>query len=114
MCVVSGRWLAILALWLLLTSYGLAQSTSPQPGPWYFAVSGDSRNCGDIVMPAIAEQVRKDGALFYWHLGDYRAIYDFDQDFLQTHPKGNISSYEESAWQDFIDRQIEPFGNLPI
>jgi hypothetical protein len=42
-----------------------------------FAVSGDSRNCGDIAMPAIAAGVRKDGAQFYWHLGDYRAIYDF-------------------------------------
>jgi hypothetical protein len=26
--------------------------------PWHFAVSGDSRNCGDVVMPAIAEKVR--------------------------------------------------------
>jgi len=45
---------------------------------WKFAVSGDSRNCGDIVMPAIAAGVHKSGAVFYWHLGDFRAIYTFD------------------------------------
>jgi hypothetical protein len=46
--------------------------------PWTFAVSGDSRNCGDVVMPAIAAGVHQDQAAFYWHLGDFRAIYDFD------------------------------------
>src|SRR6266478_8883658 len=46
---------------------------------WSFAVSGDSRNCGDIVMPGIAEGVRADKAQFYWHLGDYRANYGFDR-----------------------------------
>ncbi len=50
------------------------------PQPWTFAVSGDSRNCGDIVMPAISAGVRNDGARFYWHLGDFRAIYNFDED----------------------------------
>ncbi len=51
------------------------------PAPVFkFAVSGDSRNCGDIVMPAIAASVLKSGANFYWHLGDFRAIYDFDED----------------------------------
>ena len=28
------------------------------PVPWTFAVSGDSRNCGDFVMPAIAAKVK--------------------------------------------------------
>lgn len=49
---------------------------------WSFAVSGDSRNCGDIVMPGIAAGVRADNAQLCWHLGDYRANYDFDQDLL--------------------------------
>src|SRR5579871_4058678 len=49
-------------------------------GTWSFAVSGDSRNCGDLVMPAIAAGVKADHAEFYWHLGDYRAIYTFDED----------------------------------
>src|SRR5690242_17514672 len=30
--------------------------------PWTFAVSGDSRNCGNIVMPAIAEGAKRDHA----------------------------------------------------
>ncbi len=81
---------------------------------WWFAVSGDSRNCGDVVMPAIAKRAREDSASFYWHLGDFRAIYDFDQDFRQTHPKASISDYETSAWPDFIEQQLAPFGDLPV
>ena len=53
-------------------------------------------------MPAIAKNSRAEGATFYWHLGDFRAIYDFDQDYRQLHPKANILQYESSAWPDFI------------
>jgi hypothetical protein len=60
----------------------LAPLSSSAQGTWRFAVSGDSRNCGDVVMPSIARGARKDGAKFYWHLGDFRAIYDFDPDML--------------------------------
>jgi len=92
-----------------------AQSPAKGDGAaWHFAVSGDSRNCGDVVMPAIAEKVRQEGAAFYWHLGDYRAIYDFDQDFRQRNPKASISTYENEAWQDFIEQQLQPFGDLPV
>jgi len=67
-----------------------AQRRTPTPAPpkpaasksWKFVVSGDSRNCGDVVMPAIAAGAAANGAQFYWHLGDFRAIYDFDEDFL--------------------------------
>jgi Calcineurin-like phosphoesterase len=93
-------------------SASFAQSTTASA--WSFAVSGDSRNCGDIVMPAIAERVKRDGAEFYWHLGDYRAIYDFDADYRQLHPKSNIADYENNAWQDFIEHQLEPFDPLPV
>jgi hypothetical protein len=81
---------------------------------WRFAISGDSRNCGDVVMPAIAHKVAADGAVFYWHLGDYRAIYDFDQDFRQAHPNTNIINYESAAWPDFIQQQLVPFEGLPV
>lgn len=81
---------------------------------WRFAISGDSRNCGDVVMPAIAHRVSADGAAFYWHLGDYRAIYDFDQDFRQAHPNTNIINYESAAWPDFIQQQLVPFEGLPV
>ena len=78
---------------------------------WKFAVSGDSRNCGDIVMPAIAAAVRLNKPQFYWHLGDFRAIYTFDEDFRTP---ANISDYEARAWPDFIEHQLERFGKIPV
>lgn len=92
----------------LLTGSALAQTNS---GVWTFAVSGDSRNCGDVVMPAIAAGVRASGAEFYWHLGDFRAIYTFDEDMG---PQTNIAAYEARAWPDFIAGQIAGFGELPV
>jgi len=98
----------------------LAAPLAAQNGSWKFAVSGDSRNCGDIVMPAIAAGVLHDGASFYWHLGDFRAIYTFDEDLvppaalnLSMKPL-NIISYETGAWPDFIVHQLAGFGNLPV
>jgi hypothetical protein len=82
---------------------------------WTFVVSGDSRNCGDVVMPAIAAGTHRDRAAFYWHLGDFRAIYDFDQDYrqLQTAPPV-ISDYERNAWDDFIQNQLVPFADTHV
>src|ERR1017187_10448724 len=106
----------------LWVAFALAAPLAAQnpPGSWKFAVSGDSRNCGDIVMPAIAAGVLHDGAGFYWHLGDFRAIYTFDEDMapppalnLPTTPL-NIIGYETGAWPDFIAHQLAPFGNLPV
>jgi len=106
----------ILALTLVLcaTASSAAQEQPNSAATWKFAVSGDSRNCGDIVMPAIAQGVRRDGASFYWHLGDYRAIYTFDEDYLHTHPASTISNYLAAAWPDFIQHQLQPFGDLPV
>jgi hypothetical protein len=102
----------------LVIPFVFAQSNSAQEAKssetWHFAVSGDSRNCGDVVMPTIANNVRADRAAFYWHLGDYRAIYDFDQDIKARNPTINVITYESSAWKDFIDRQLKPFGELPV
>jgi len=98
----------------------LLTGLSAQTPAWKFAVSGDSRNCGDIVMPAIAAGVLESQAQFYWHLGDFRAIYTFDEDLvppaslhLATKPL-NIIDYETGAWPDFIAHQLAPFGSLPI
>src|ERR1700690_549588 len=92
----------------------------PATGTWKFAVSGDSRNCGDIVMPAIASGVLASRSEFYWHLGDFRAIYTFDEDMvppaklaLPTKPL-IIIDYETGAWADFIARQLAPFGTLTV
>ena len=101
----------------------LIRSEAPAPskfvplkeGTWRFIVSGDSRNCGDIVMPAIAAQgIEKYQPAFYWHLGDLRAIYKVDEDMAAAAQKAgqhlSCESYHKAAWQDFIDHQIVPFG----
>ena len=108
---------ALVLLWGLLAATSVVaqhQAAGDGSGVWTFAVSGDSRNCGDIVMPAIAAGVRKDGAEFYWHLGDYRAIAAIDEDYRSTHPKASISQYFADAWPDFIQHQLTPFGDLPV
>jgi hypothetical protein len=96
-------------------------ATPPPPKAgetWHFAVSGDSRNCGDVVMPTIAQGVAHDRAHFYWHLGDLRAIYDFDEDMLKNASLANkhltIKDYEDTAWQDFNRNQTVPFGGIPF
>jgi hypothetical protein len=104
----------MLAVLLILCATASVKAQPNSAGSWSFAVSGDSRNCGDIVMPAIAQGVRRDGAAFYWHLGDYRAIYTFDEDYLHTHPASTISDYLAAAWPDFIQHQLKPFGDLPV
>jgi len=101
-------------LFFLMLTSALAQPQESSGYFWRFAVSGDSRNCGDVVMPAIAKIAQEEHVSFYWHLGDYRAIYDFDQDFRQMHPEAGIASYEAAAWPDFIEEQLKPFGNLPV
>ena len=90
----------------VFTSY--SQNSNQQ---WQFAVSGDSRNCGDVVMPTIAKDISSNNGQFYWHLGDLRWISDFDEDIKQrTGAKPiSISTYENTAWQDFIENQINTF-----
>jgi hypothetical protein len=98
----------LLCLSLLLTSFSFAQMK--------FAVSGDSRNCGDVIMPLIAADAQKNGAQFYWHLGDLRAMYDIDQDMQMRagQPHMTITEYADAAWPDFIDNQIAAFGTMPF
>lgn len=97
----------------------IATSLHAQDGVWHFAVSGDSRNCGDIVVPAIAADATAKGAQFYWHLGDLRAIYDFDVDIVKAKdragkPPLTISAYEQLAWNDYIQHQLAAFGDMPV
>jgi hypothetical protein len=86
--------------------------------PWSFVVSGDSRNCGDVIMPTIAAGASRDHAAFYWHLGDLRAIYKIDEDMQQIATlRGKpltIYDYRAQAWDDFRDNQIAPFGDMPF
>ncbi len=70
-------------------------------------------------MPAIAKSAAANHAAFYWHLGDFRAIYRFDQDYWQLHKPAdpsaaNIAAYLAGAWPDFIEHQLRPFGSMPV
>jgi hypothetical protein len=112
---------------LLLSNAALAAG-----GSWYFAVSGDSRDCGDLVMPKIARDVEsrraETPAEFYWHLGDLRGMYRIDCDMLKRkYPKydcaarpaaglqlNDFNEYLKNAWDDFIRQQIKPFGATPF
>lgn len=112
-------WGTILAAGLLLMmAPACPAQTRPPQGTWQFAVSGDSRNCGDVVMPGIAAQVLERQAVFYWHLGDFRRISDFDED-MQHQPEHRAKplttmDYRNEAWDDFLKNQIAPFGALPV
>ena len=92
--------------------------TVPLAGSWRFIVSGDSRNCGDVIMPAIAAHSAQFSPSFYWHLGDLRAIYKIDEDmaFAASNHGQELAcaDYHQRAWSDFIENQIMPFGHLPF
>src|ERR1700688_4533571 len=95
-----------------------AGAQQPASGAWRFLVSGDSRNCGDVVMPGIAETARKNQAAFYWHLGDLRLTTNFDEDIVHQ-PEHiakplTITDYESIEWADYIESQIGPFGSIPF
>jgi len=101
---------------------------------WYFAVSGDSRDCGDVIMPKIAQTIEHSRAQtpveFYWHLGGLRAMGRIDCDIakrrnpaFQCQPdKRNANEitakektdYQSIAWDDFIQHQVSPFGATPF
>lgn len=85
---------------------------------WNFAVAGDSRNCGDIIMPAIAASAAQNHAEFYWHLGDLRKISGIDEDFKQKATldgwSPSMEQYHEKAWDDFAESQVKPFEPMPF
>jgi Calcineurin-like phosphoesterase len=108
------------ALHSLLTLTALAMvfaNAQTAVSPWTFAVSGDSRNCGDFVMPAIAAKVMAENDKFYWHLGDFRWISSPDQDLVAMLPSGSQLSkpeYQQRAWDDFLEHQMAAFGSFPV
>jgi len=106
-----GRWVTVA---LLIAVSSMPARAASRPAPWAFIVSGDSRNCGDVVMPSIAAGAHASRARFYWHLGDLRFIRDFDQDFRQLNPNATIAEYLAAAWIDAQRNQLEPFGTMPV
>ncbi len=114
------KMIKLAVLTALLASAATAQTSHHQQKTpdWNFAVSGDSRNCGDVVMPSIAAGAIKNNAAFYWHLGDLRAIYGIDQDYQNSpeHRGKTIQKdeYLKDAWDDFIQNQLGAFGSMPV
>src|SRR5713226_7274035 len=107
-----------IALVLILPPSIYAADSKGSSETWTFAVSGDSRNCGDVVMPAVAADAIKHNVAFYWHLGDLRKISAPDQDFLQetavADKPTDLADYENRAWSDFTENQIKPWGDVPF
>jgi hypothetical protein len=122
--VGNGLRVSITAVLAMFSAIGCAErpgTVAPHArnnGSWTFAVSGDSRNCGNVVMPAIAADAKRHDIAFYWHLGDLRAIYKADEDFVaEQHLKKmqpSLNDYLFSAWSDFRQHQIAPFGTTPF
>ncbi len=132
---VTGRWPAVITmvcLTAMLLAWNLSRlvvSVAAQPGQgagsaatmpgtaWRFAVAGDSRNCGDVVMPVIAAGAKARGAAFFWHLGDFRAMLAgrIDEDFADQPSKpASDADYYQTGWNDFIKNQLLPFGETPV
>ena len=87
------------------------------PADWSFGVSGDSRNCGDFVMPAIATSVKQEDDAFYWHLGDFRLGSGTDEDIKFMNPAAaqwSRPEYLTHEWDDFLAHQIAPFAPTPV
>lgn len=127
----------IAALWASVWFDGSQAAPQAANTSWYFAVSGDSRDCGDLIMPKIAQAIadnRQSAPVeFYWHLGDLRAIYRVDCDIAKDSTKGGAPSFQcapgrpsdnetkamkdkylSEAWPDFINSQIKPFEKLGL
>ena len=102
----------------LVSTPQAASAQQPAKKAWRFLVSGDSRNCGDVVMPGIAETAKKNQAAFYWHLGDLRRTSGVDEDIAHQ-PEHiakplDVAGYETIEWPDYIQSQIKPFGSTPF
>lgn len=115
----SSSVLLFASLALSAWGHGQKRHASPQPpASWNYAVSGDSRNCGNVIMPSIAAGAKKNGAAFYWHLGDLRATYGPDEDYKaepqhRGHPVDK-AEYLSEEWPDFLQNQVTPFQPLPF
>ncbi|HTK95834.1 MAG TPA: hypothetical protein VL382_09360 [Terriglobales bacterium] len=104
------------ALLLALAALFVVNAVRPAAAQWKFAVSGDSRNCGDVVMPAIAADARREGVRFYWHLGDLRWLSNIDEDIANAKGSrpGNVDEYRAMAWQDFTEHQMGAWKGIPV
>jgi hypothetical protein len=115
--VVAGLMILFLAA---SGSENKASSPAGSSKEWKFVVAGDSRNCGDVIMPMIAEAAAAEHPAFYWHLGDLRATTGPDEDMgkfdAKTHalvPMG-LAAYHDLEWKDFQQKQVAAFDKQGI
>jgi hypothetical protein len=123
--------IAAAAVFAVLSVNPNPSTLPPLASSWYFAVSGDSRDCGDLIMPKIAKSIvnnRNQSPIeFYWHLGDFRRIFSIDCDIAKQtdpsfpcdkRPEGETATddYLSNAWNDFKQNQMKPFkdGQIPV
>ena len=68
-------------------------------------------------MPTIASGAKKHNVAFYWQLGDLRRTLGPDEDFVaeKSHEgqPADLAEYEKDEWDDFIQNQIQPWGDTP-
>ena len=115
---MRNYFLSFAALFGMAFSPSMASAQKSPDGAWRFLASGDSRNCGDVIVPAIAETAKKNQVAFYWHLGDLRLTTNFDEDIAHQ-PEHlakpmSITQYGAIEWPDYIESQIKPFGAIPF
>jgi hypothetical protein len=115
---IRGVLFAIALAYALGPGPQTASAQQPANETWHFLASGDSRNCGDVVMPGIAETAKKNQAAFYWHLGDLRRTSGVDEDIAHQPERIakplDVAGYETIEWPDYIQSQIKPFGSIPF
>ncbi len=116
--MIRSSRIALGALLAFVVAAPTSRAQRPAGEIWHFVASGDSRNCGDVVMPGIAETARRNQAAFYWHLGDLRLTTGFDED-ISHEPEHvakplTVAEYEKIEWPDYIESQIKPFGSIPF
>jgi hypothetical protein len=106
---------SLLTLFVVLGTLAPCRAQQTGSDTWTFAVSGDSRDCGDVVMPAIARSALQDGARFYWHLGDFRLMAGVDADVRKQYGSAlGVGEYRQLAWGDFLANQVARFSPLPV
>lgn len=95
-----------------------APNQTSEAGSWTFAVSGDSSDCGELIMPGIARAAKQLHAQFYWHLGNYRSVSRIDEDMYNAKDiQGNTltrQQYLDEAWPDVIQWQLHAFAPVPV
>ena len=100
---------------------GRGKADASPASSWKFVVGGDSRNCGDVIMPVVAAGANSAGASFLLApRGLPGALHDFDEDL----PRRSARSPARSRWRSSTTSAARgttssrasslPFGSIPV